>query len=161
MRKDTKLFYIQTSINNDIDSFRKLGFLSPKSHTPEWVLRNDEIFLAYLAGMIDGDGNICIKRPAYPQCRITITSEFMLPKLKQYIEKFLSCKVSYYKYKNRNAYNLDFYISPKNFRLTKEKLYPNLTINHKRQVLNNFLIHNLYQHSNNNILWKPRRLLST
>jgi hypothetical protein len=100
---------------------------------------NEEIFFAYLAGMIDGDGNVCIKRPSYPQCRITITSEFMLPELKSHIERFLGCKVNYYKYKNRNAYNIDFYISPKNFAKARERLYPNMTINHKKEALLRFL----------------------
>jgi hypothetical protein len=139
MRNDKKNFYIQTSINSDLEVFERLGFLSPKSHTPRWISKNEEIFFAYLAGMIDGDGNVCIKRPSYPQCRVTITSEFTLPELKVFIEKFLSCKVNYYKYKNRNAYNIDFYISSKNARKARENLYPNLTIKHKRDALNSFL----------------------
>jgi hypothetical protein len=142
-RKDKKNFYIQTSINSDLGVFERLGFLSPKSHTPQWISKNEEIFFSYLAGMIDGDGNICIKRPSYPQCRVTITSEFMLPELKSNIEKFLRCKVNYYKYKNRNAYNIDFYISPRNAKITKDKLYPNLAINHKRKTLSKFLESNL------------------
>jgi hypothetical protein len=139
MRKDTKIFYLQTSINTDLDCFKDFGFLSPKSHTPQWISNNEEVFFAYLAGMIDGDGNVCIKRPSYPQCRITITSEFTLPELKMFIEKFLSCKVSYYKYKNRKAYNIDFYISSKNAKKARDRLYPNIVIEHKKETLKSFL----------------------
>ena len=136
---DKKYFYLQTTIKSDIDSFKDFGFLSPKSQTPAWISKDESVFFAYLAGMIDGDGNVCIKRPSYPQCRITITSEFMLPELKSYIERFLKCRVFYYKYKKRNAYNIDFYISSKNAKIARDKLYPNLAIKHKRKILNDFM----------------------
>tara|TARA_Y100000310_G_scaffold339489_1_gene432309 strand:+ start:1253 stop:1693 length:441 start_codon:yes stop_codon:yes gene_type:complete len=48
---------------------------------PKWIVDNNEFFGAYLAGVIDGDGSVVVKRQQYPQCLIRICSGSKAQKL--------------------------------------------------------------------------------
>ena len=143
-------FIFKASINTLLKVFKKLQILPKKLAVPSWILDNDECFGAYLAGLIDGDGNVCIKRKLYPQCRVRIINGDLngLIKLSSVIEKKLKCSTTIRK-KVRitsingkavigKAYDLDFYVSKKNLDYFKIYVLPFIKIKHKRKVINHF-----------------------
>ena len=96
--------------------------------------------------MIDGDGDLTIKRPKYPQCEIRVTCGIKPITLKKWIKKFLNCGVGIIKVDQKlllpgskkdytTVYRLFFKVSLKNNEILKKFLLPNLTIFHKKQRL--------------------------
>jgi hypothetical protein len=143
-----KMPYFSTEFNNLLPLFNKLDI--NKNTVPEWITSNQKLFCAYLAGVIDGDGDVCIKRPKYPQCRIKITSGYRLEYLEKLIERHLNCGcwiepivpsgkgLPKLKSKPKIAYRHCFYISPKNILIFKQFVYPHIQILHKRKTLEKF-----------------------
>lgn len=147
IEKRENLFRIQTSINSILHYLSEIG-INSKSKFPEWVTSDIKSFSAYIAGIVDGDGNICIKRPLYPQCRIRITNDKFDPNLIYNIEKLFCCETN-----TRNVFSnviikgrevngkvidLDFYVSRKNVHIIKQFVYPFIQIVHKREALENY-----------------------
>jgi hypothetical protein len=60
---------------------------------PSWIIEEEKYFGAYLAGIIDGDGNVEVKRPQYPQCMIRIYSSCKQEELIKSIKDHLTCSV--------------------------------------------------------------------
>ena len=145
LRKDNA-FYIQASVNRVRETLFKLG-IGSKVDVHKWIVRNSW-FGAYLAGIIDGDGDISIKRPQYPQCAIRITSGERLHQLKFNIEKMLNCSSHFTKIERDSiidgrkvhgeGFTLTFYVSPKNMDFIKKYVYPYIQIEHKRKKLEDF-----------------------
>ncbi|MEM3455198.1 MAG: LAGLIDADG family homing endonuclease [Candidatus Micrarchaeia archaeon] len=133
-RRRQEIYYLQTSIKRSATLFNSLGI--KKGFLPKWIFSDNSLFGSYLAGLIDGDGNICIKRPKHPQCRIKITDSIKQEKLKQKIEKILGCYVGVY---YDRAYNIEFYVSKKNIEFVKRFIYPAIQIPHKKNTLMKFL----------------------
>lgn len=113
---------------------------------PQWI-DSVNLFGPYLAGLIDTDGSICIKRKKkYPQCKIMITSRYAQNKLKKYIEKYLNCKayiehsVRYHKTwrKTTNSFNIVFLMSSKNFKLIKKHILPHIVLQRKSGVIEKY-----------------------
>ena len=117
---------------------------------PLWVTKKSEFFGAYLAGIIDGDGSIRIKRKKYPQCMVKITSGKRQDKLATSIKNFLNCAVSITSYKKDKIldgriikgkwYELEFLVSSKNCRFVKLYILPHLTIIHKKEILEEYIL---------------------
>ena len=117
---------------------------------PSWVLKNHSFFGAYLAGVIDGDGDIRIKRPKYPQCVIRITSGASQNELKEAIKRILKCSVSitenqrevYYVKEKRiikgKSFRLEFLVSKKNINFIIKYVLPFLSLSYKREKILNF-----------------------
>ena len=143
-----EVFSLEANITSLLPKFEKLGI--SKKILSNSIISNKKNFCAYLAGVIDGDGNICIKRPEYPQCRIKITSESKNELLKKLIEKYLNCKswteisISRYKglvgvkKKNGFAFNQCFYVSPKNLLIFRNFVRPYIQISYKKATLDKF-----------------------
>ena len=79
--RNSKIFKIDKSntwemhigIAKLIEDFKKLEItFGDPPLPPKWTLFDNKYFGAYLAGLIDGDGDIRIKRKKYPQCVIRI-----------------------------------------------------------------------------------------
>jgi len=125
-------------VNSLIKEFERLDINFGDPPTPPfWVKENEKLFGAYLAGIIDGDGNVRIKRKKYPQCAVRITSSEKQIDLKSTIEKILRCKVNITK--DENAYDLEFYVSPKNYKIIKENVLPYITLKYKKDKLNSYI----------------------
>lgn len=147
-RKGGDPYGFQTSINTLLSKFEELDIkFSGQLTPPNWVLKNVKFFSSYLAGVIDGDGDVRIKRPKYPQCEIRITCGIKPIILKKWIKNFLNCSVGIVKVTQKllllgakkdytTVYKLYFKVSSKNYGILKKILLPNLTIYHKKQRLN-------------------------
>jgi hypothetical protein len=141
-------FDAHTSINKLIKIFEKLEILPKELIIPSWTENNIRLFGPYLAGLIDGDGNIRIKRPKYPQCAIRIISEENPKKLKMLIIKLLKCGAHFARYRREsvidgrmiigNYYVLEFYATKKNVININKYILPYLSIRHKKDLLENF-----------------------
>ena len=59
---------------NLIGIFDKFGLdFSSRLIPPKFVLRSKSLFGAYMAGIIDGDGDLRVSKRKYPQCWVRIT----------------------------------------------------------------------------------------
>jgi len=145
----TKMFCLQTSINKLLPLFKELKI--DKHTVPSYILSDTKLFGAYLAGLIDGDGDVCIKRPKYPQCRIKITSEHKSHLLIDMIRKHMNSgawieKTYGYvtlprgKVVKPNAFRHCFYLSPKNVQNFMKFVYPHIQIFHKKLIIEKFLL---------------------
>jgi len=141
-------FYLQTGINKLLPTFSLLGI--SKNTLPLEIHQDKKLFCAYLSGVIDGDGNICIKRPQYPQCRIRIATGKKIKYLKTLIEEHLNCKCFVNKVivdsvigvpprkVHGECFYYDFYLSSKNYNEFKNLVYPFIQIKHKKKVIERF-----------------------
>ncbi|MFH1447903.1 MAG: hypothetical protein ABIG39_03495 [Candidatus Micrarchaeota archaeon] len=147
-KNEKPTFLIEVNIGNLKDSFTRLKI--DKEKLAPRIKENQRFFCAYLAGVIDGDGDISLKRPKYPQCRIRITAGEELPGLMELIRRHLKCScglekaiVSTHslprpKKKFGVGYRHCFYVSQKNRKLFKKFVLPHINIKHKRRKLLDF-----------------------
>ena len=82
-------FLIEVDIASLLETFARLKI--DKTKLAPWIKNSRRFFCAYLAGVIDGDGDITIKRPQYPQCQVRITAGEELPELMNLIRQHLKC----------------------------------------------------------------------
>lgn len=139
-----------SSILSEIKSI-KLFPNKTEFQPPNFVYADNRYFGAYLAGIIDGDGDIRVKRKKYPQCVIRITSEFKQNLLMELIQKFLNCSVSdtrrfgrkYLRMEERliegSWHELEFLISFKNLNSISSFVLPNVKLIYKREKMLNFI----------------------
>jgi len=109
---------------------------------PYWLIKNSNLFGAYLAGLIDGDGDVRIKRQKYPQCVIRISSHKPQFELAEEIRKILKCKVSVSKrtkFIRKKWYTLEFYVSKKNYSFVQRFVIPFIELFYKADKLLNFI----------------------
>ncbi len=126
----------------------KIEFSDPPK-PPEFITSELKLFGAYLAGVIDGDGDIRIKRKKYPQCIIRITSGSPQVDLANSLREKLKCSVSITKYhrvswlKERRIEgswcSLEFCASKRNLAFIREFLIPHIAVSYKRQKLEKFI----------------------
>lgn len=144
----TKIYSLGTSVNRLLPLFSALGV--DKHSLPKRLVANKRLFCAYLAGLIDGDGDVRIKRPRYPQCEIRITSARASQKLRRLISKHLTCSARIEKV-HVNAiingrpvigtgYKHSFYLSSKNLPDFIKLVYPHVQISRKRKILQRFFL---------------------
>lgn len=150
-RPNERLFHI--GIKSLLPEFKKLNIILSSNEfiAPKWAINKQQYFGAYLAGLIDGDGSIVVKRPDYPQCAITIYSGLWQNQLEKTIRKILNCstyqvkthKKFYSKSLKRHiegtSYSLVFYVSSKTVRFISQFVLPYIQLNHKRKILQNFI----------------------
>jgi len=144
----TNPYGFQTSVNMLLPEFKKLDIkFSQGLRPPNWLFKDIKFFGSYLAGIIDGDGDIRIKRPEYPQCEIRVTCGSKPIILERSIEKIFSCSVGLVKVtqkfplkgsnkKYTTVHRLFFNVSSKNNEALKKFVLPYLTIHHKKERLN-------------------------
>lgn len=128
---------IETSVNQ-LSTY----FTHWKRNMPTEIKTNINLFGAYLAGQIDGDGHIKIKKSqkdrALPQCHIKISSSRPLEEIAKAISKFFNCKAHYQYDKRNKGVDTCFYVSTKNAQIIKKYVYPHLIIPRKREKLENY-----------------------
>jgi len=144
-KNENPTFRIEVDIAKLSEKFAILEI--DKKKMASWVENNQRFFCAYLAGVIDGDGDISIKRPQYPQCRVRITAGEELRGLMKLIRRHLKCScnlerttISTYslpraKKKIGVAYRHCFFMSPKNMKVFKKFILPYIQVKHKKQKL--------------------------
>jgi len=116
---------------------------------PLWCRGEPKFLGAYLAGLIDGDGDIRIKRKRYPQCVVRITSGFRQLELAKTIRETLQCSVSIISRKGERVLKgrkihgawseMEFYVSSKNHELIKQFVLPHLMLLYKKVKLETFI----------------------
>ncbi|MBT4539653.1 hypothetical protein HOI26_00295 [Candidatus Woesearchaeota archaeon] len=126
----------------------KIDFSDPPK-PPRWVLNNEQYFGAYLAGVIDGDGDVRIRRPKYPQCVLRITSgkpaTELMDAIKQILNIGASQSISYNNsiYQGRRisgkSYRLEFCVSSKNSNFFKDYVAHNMALKYKRDRIINYI----------------------
>ncbi len=143
--------HFQISVKRLLPVFEKLDInFSDPPKPPIWCLENLQFFGAYLAGVIDGDGDVRIKRPEYPQCAIRICSSKPQYELQKAVNKIFCCSSNIIrdqrwklmpqgKYYFLTAYNFEFLVSRKNYFLVSKFIVPNMAMPHKRKKLIKFI----------------------
>ncbi len=143
--------------------------LSDPPIPPKWVILNSTYFGAYLAGLIDGDGCIVVKRPKYPRCVIEIVSGNKQTILAKATEEILGCSV-FQRYRNpirKNGrigngwYELSFYVSSKTLKFVSDFVMPHLQLVYKREKLQEFISNRQLKLSSDKFLRKPRLCINT
>lgn len=151
--KKRNAWMLNIRVKKLLEIFHKLDIRFNKSfNSPTWCVRNSELFGAYLAGIIDGDGSVTLtKRSGYLYCLIRIYSENEEKELVNRIKKILDCgvsvqkrtKKSYFARENRiingTWYELNFLVSSKNYKFLKNFVLPNITLNYKREEIKSFI----------------------
>ncbi|MGV8171782.1 MAG: LAGLIDADG family homing endonuclease [Candidatus Woesearchaeota archaeon] len=130
-------YIIQTSINRTA-----CIFIDWKKEALNNEIRSQiELFGAYLAGLIDGDGHIQIKHNRdrkIPQCRIEIAEDRPMKTVQHLLNKFFGCEAHFEKCRTSQCVETCFYVSKKNIKLLILYVYPHLTITHKKETLQEF-----------------------
>lgn len=153
--KNSNIYEIR--IKRHLETLKKLDitFFDPPK-PPEWCLKNPKLFGAYLAGIIDGDGDIKLKRPKSPQGSIRITSGKKQEELTQAIRTILKCGCSCWeetRIKNNKLnkwYVLEFYITYKNYKYIKKYLLPEIAMDYKKDKISNFIKTRIYDGGESN-----------
>jgi hypothetical protein len=131
---------------NLLELFYNLELLPKKELIPpSWISSSKSFFGAYLAGVIDGDGDVRVSRPKYPQCKIRITSSGDLVDIMKLIRFHFNCKVHSVfcvkknKLKKRyfisRSWRLEFCISKKNALDFFLYVIPFLRLDYKKKKL--------------------------
>lgn len=135
---------------NLIDIFNKFqidfsSILSP----PKFVLRSDSLFGAYIAGIIDGDGDVRISRPKYPQCYVRLSGNSEPIDLIKAIKSRLNCGV--YSCRREQTTKIakrtfssswqitEFIISNKNLDFIEKHILNEIALHHKRNKIIDYL----------------------
>ena len=137
----------KVSANSIVDTLASLNIKlrEGKYNPPESVGKNDRLFGAYLAGVIDGDGDIRIKRKTYPQCMIRISSGSLQPSLNKLINQKMNCAVSEtFREVNRKGkimrwYELEFLISRKNIGFISNFVLTHIKLTYKKDKIKKFI----------------------
>ncbi|MBI4009935.1 MAG: hypothetical protein HY361_01950 [Candidatus Aenigmarchaeota archaeon] len=117
---------------------------------PFWTIKTPKSFGAYLAGLIDGDGSVCIKRPKYPQCIIKIGSGSEQKELSSAIRKLLKCSISITSYKAKKEIVsgrfsdckwtvLEFLVSSKTYKFLKDFTLPHMQLIYKKRKIEDYI----------------------
>lgn len=149
--KSCEFWTYNIRVSKLLEEFKRLdiSFGGDPPRPPFWSLSKESSFGAYLAGLIDGDGDIRVKRKRYPQCVIRITSSSKQTNLKNSVSKILNCRASITfrkrekEIENRkfigSEYSLEFYVSKKNYKFIRENIVPHMALDYKRDKLLNFI----------------------
>ena len=149
-RKFQNSFQIRIGVSKLLNIFSqlKIDFSDPPK-PPNWLINDNALFGAYLSGVIDGDGNIRIKRPKYPQCIIRISSGKPQILLQRYIKKKYGCSCTINKQYRETVlnkkiikgtcYNLEFLVSSKNYQFINNFTLPWIQLPRKRKRLEKYI----------------------
>ncbi len=135
---------------NLLDTFRLLDIKFSEPLTPpSWVLESPELFGAYLAGVIDGDGDVRVTRPKYPRCYVRISSRVTPVNLINEMKRFLKCGVSNHlrvkqsKIAGRVFLSrcsiTEFLVSKKNYEFIENNFVKHLALSYKKNKIVDYL----------------------
>jgi hypothetical protein len=103
---------------------------------PKWVFDKDELLGSYIAGLIDGDGNVNTGKNQ-SKCTIEIFSHDKQFLLKSLLRNKLKCGI--WIRKMDGCYGIGFRVSHKNYRFIENYVLPHLAILHKADKLKVFI----------------------
>ncbi|MBN2368358.1 hypothetical protein JXC34_05040 [Candidatus Woesearchaeota archaeon] len=116
---------------------------------PEYFVKNKALSGPYLAGLIDGDGDLRISSRSYPQCFIRIYASYRPDKLIAQLEEILKCSINYLEYSgkrkigNREFFGttrrIEFRVIPNNFNIFKNYILPYIQLGYKREKLKEYI----------------------
>lgn len=147
-KRNTIIYEIR--VKKFLEKFKELEIdFSDPPKPPKWCLKNQKLFGAYLAGIIDGDGDVRIGRKKYPFCAVRITSGKEQKELRTNIKEILNCGCNHNFRQQKSIIEgrkiegswhiVEFYISSKNYKFAEEHLLPEISIPHKRERIVNFI----------------------
>lgn len=135
--------------------FKELDItVSPLFIPPKWAIKNSKYFGAYLAGLVDGDGDIRIKRlKGSPQCIIRISTGVRQDTLENLIErnlKFGVCQNERFRsrrfvksfgrfIKESKWIEIEFCITSKNYKFISDFIIPHINLIYKKQKIINYI----------------------
>ncbi|MFC1698184.1 LAGLIDADG family homing endonuclease [Nanoarchaeota archaeon] len=130
---------------NLLPVFRKLNINFIEPIPPDWILNSPKLFGAYLAGIIDGDGDVRISNKKYPQCKIRISNKNKPIQLIESLKKILKCGVNNHirikesklaerKFIGRCSIT-EFSISKKNYQYLYENVINHLALIYKKDKI--------------------------
>lgn len=148
-RAKRNVFTCKASVKSIFLLLQSLNLAMPKhKFVAPFFIRNGRIlFGSYLAGIIDGDGDVRIKRIKYPQCVVRITSKFKETMLIDLIKQFLNCSVSNIKRSGKRYLrkedrfivgtwnSIEFLVSSKNFGFFLSFILPNMKLGYKKEKI--------------------------
>jgi hypothetical protein len=147
-RRDVWVFNIRVNSLMKTFQYLELKFGDPPT-PPKWSITTTVLFGSYMAGLIDGDGDVRIKRKKYPQCVVRISSGGRQGDLSAAITKTMNCSVSITSTKRDKeiggrkfrglTYSLEFYVSSKNYEFIKDFILPFITIKYKKEKLKSYI----------------------
>jgi len=149
-RSKKEYWQVRIGVSRFLEHFDQLDirFKDPPT-PPSWSLQNPAFFGAYLAGLIDGDGNVYIRKSKYTQCSIRIASSLPQTKLCESIRTILNCGVSVDKKESRSylgdryiegtCYVLEFFVSPKTYKFVEEFILPCLQLAYKKAKVKTYI----------------------
>lgn len=154
--KNRESYYARISIKKYWKLFQGMNIIfGDPPVPPEWIKLREPYFGAYLAGVIDGDGSVLIRRPKYPQLVIRICSGGYPEDLASLIKEVFKCGVNVTKHEadriiegrviHGKWYILEFVVSSKCIASFEESVLPYLSISHKREKAEQFI--RLYKNS--------------
>ena len=147
-RKNDKTLGFSTTVNSLVTIFSELRIdFSDPPKPPNWITQNIKPFGPYMAGLIDSDGSVAVKRKKYPQCAIRIISGYRQEQLKIVVERMLNCKSSIEEtgqfvkeWENwYPAFRLSFLVSKKNWKIIEKNVLPFITLSRKRIKIEHYL----------------------
>jgi hypothetical protein len=144
-----KKYRFEIKIKRFLNEIKKLNIsFSDPPTPPTWCLENRKYFGAYLAGVIDGDGDLRISRSRYPYCAIRITSGSKQINLREGIKTMLNCGCSHRKITRNSEIDgrkikgtchvIEFYVTPKNIEMVGQYIFPEISLIHKRDKLKEY-----------------------
>ncbi|MEK6910039.1 MAG: hypothetical protein AABW61_03115 [Candidatus Aenigmatarchaeota archaeon] len=135
---------LTVAVKTLLEIFKKLDidFKDPPK-PPGWVKEDIKFFGPYLAGVIDADGDVHIKRPQYPQCLIRITSGHPQLELEKSIKDILGCGAAIYErymYVKQwgiicHSFRLHFLVSSKTIHSFTKHVLPYIQIPRKKDKI--------------------------
>lgn len=138
------LFYYHICVKQLLKDFDSLDIkFNDPPKPPKWCLKNNSLFGAYLAGLIDGDGCIWLLKTKWKgiECRVKITNSEKQDELVSHLKRFLSCKIRLTKENTKHAYNVEFLISRKNIDFIKKFVLPYINISYKKKRIEHYIVH--------------------
>ncbi len=148
--KKTNIVQYQFGCKDLLPIFGSLSIdFSDPPKPPQWILDEKGYFGSYLAGVIDGDGDVRLHRSEYPQCSVRVTSgspAFLLQKaiinqMSVGVSKSICHNSSIYQGRliEGTSYKIEFYISPKNFFYFKNFVLDHMALNYKKSMIKNYI----------------------
>ena len=146
-RSKNHVFRMGVTRLKDFFEEKKIDFSDPPK-PPKWITDNKKLFGAYLAGVIDGDGDIRIKEEN-SVCLIRVSSGCEQNELKTAILRNLRCGVHICKRSSIRTldgreirgtwFELEFGVSGKTYEFLRNFVIDHIAIDHKSNRLRNFI----------------------
>lgn len=148
-----KLYNFHIGVTEILNQMKELnvGLNNPPT-PPNWITINKKFFGAYLAGLLDGDGTVRVKRKKYPQFGIRICGDKKQKFLGNLVSRHLKCN-TWFELQHSHAflngrkingkgYALEFHLSSKNYKFIENFVIPHMSLTYKINKMKEFILNN-------------------